>query len=111
MSIDYSDVHEKNRGDDEKNILVTSVMREDAGESGLRPHTFSEYIGQNKAKENLEIFIKGAIKRGEPLDHVLLHGPPGLGKTTLAGIIAAEMGVTLRKTSGPAIEKPKDLAA
>jgi Holliday junction DNA helicase RuvB len=70
-----------------------------------------EYVGQEKAKGNLAIFLEGARRRGEPLDHVLLHGPPGLGKTTLAAIIANEMGTTLRKTSGPAIEKPKDLAA
>ena len=70
-----------------------------------------EYIGQEKAKENLSIFIAAAQKREEALDHVLLHGPPGLGKTTLAGIIAQEMGVNIRITSGPAIEKPGDLAA
>jgi Holliday junction DNA helicase RuvB len=80
-------------------------------ELSLRPKTFTEYIGQEKVKENLAIYIEAALKRKEPLDHVLLHGPPGLGKTTLAGIIANEMGVNIRITSGPAIEKPGDLAA
>lgn len=77
----------------------------------LRPHTLSDYIGQAKVKENLSVYIEAAKNRGESLDHVLLYGPPGLGKTTLAGIIANEMGVNFRLTSGPAIEKPKDLAA
>ncbi|MGN1135442.1 MAG: Holliday junction branch migration DNA helicase RuvB [Oscillospiraceae bacterium] len=77
----------------------------------LRPKTLSEYIGQDKIKENLSIFIEAAKKRSEPLDHVLLYGPPGLGKTTLSAIIAHEMGVNIRITSGPAIEKPGDLAA
>lgn len=80
-------------------------------EVSLRPKTLDEYIGQEKAKENLSIYIEAARRRGEPLDHVLLYGPPGLGKTTLAGIIANEMGVNFRVTSGPAIEKPGDLAA
>lgn len=80
-------------------------------EVSLRPKTLSEYIGQDKIKENLSIFIEAAKKRSEPLDHVLLYGPPGLGKTTLSAIIAHEMGVNIRITSGPAIEKPGDLAA
>jgi Holliday junction DNA helicase, RuvB subunit len=77
----------------------------------LRPHRMKDYIGQKKVKDNLEIFIQAAATRGEALDHVLLYGPPGLGKTTLANIIAAEMGVSIRTTSGPAIERPGDLAA
>ncbi len=80
-------------------------------EFSLRPKTLSEYIGQDKAKENLSVYIEAARRRGEPIDHILLYGPPGLGKTTLAGIIANEMGVNFRVTSGPAIEKPGDLAA
>ena len=80
-------------------------------ELSLRPKTLSEYIGQDKVKENMKIYIEAAKKRGECLDHVLLYGPPGLGKTTLSCIIAAEMGVNIRITSGPAIEKAGDLAA
>ena len=95
----------------EQPLVATSLLREDEGEYSLRPKTLSEYIGQKKAKGNLEIFIQAAKMRHEPLDHVLLHGPPGLGKTTLSGIIANEMGVNIRITSGPAIEKPGDLAA
>ena len=93
-------------------ILAGAPNEEDAPfETSLRPRRLTEYIGQNKVKENLKISIAAAQQRGEPLDHVLLYGPPGLGKTTLANIIAAEMGVSVRTTSGPAIERPGDLAA
>ena len=92
-------------------ITTAASLPEDSAEGSLRPRTISEYIGQEKAKENLYIFINAAKMRNESLDHVLLHGPPGLGKTTLAGIIAQEMGVNIRITSGPAIEKAGDLAA
>ena len=95
----------------EEIITTTASIPEDTGEGSLRPKTLQEYIGQEKAKGNLEIFINAAKMRQEPLDHVLLHGPPGLGKTTLAAVIANEMGVNMRITSGPAIEKPGDLVA
>lgn len=87
------------------------TLPEDNGEGSLRPRYLSEYIGQERAKENLRVFIQAAKMRSEPLDHVILHGPPGLGKTTLAAVIANEMGVNMRITSGPTIEKPGDLAA
>ena len=95
----------------EEPLVTTSLTRDDENEGSLRPKTLNEYIGQAKAKGNLEVFIQAAKMRNEPLDHVLLHGPPGLGKTTLSNIIANEMGVNIRITSGPAIEKPGDLAA
>ena len=84
---------------------------EDVVERALRPRTLADYVGQRKIREQLEIFIAAARGRGEALDHLLLFGPPGLGKTTLAHIVAAEMGVKLRQTSGPVIERPGDLAA
>ena len=99
--------------DFENRIVAPQIIKEDDSETdySLRPKTLSEYIGQDKVKENMSIYIEAAKKRGEPLDHVLLYGPPGLGKTTLSAIIAHEMGVNIRVTSGPAIEKPGDLAA
>lgn len=95
-----------------KRIITTEVQEEDIRtEYNLRPQTLKEYIGQEKAKENLKVYIEAAKARGEALDHVLFYGPPGLGKTTLAGIIANEMGVRMKVTSGPAIEKPGEIAA
>ena len=98
----------------ENRIVAPSQIKQDTTDDidvSLRPKTLAEYIGQQKVKENLKIYIEAAKKRGDSLDHVLLYGPPGLGKTTLSAIIAHEMGVNIRITSGPAIEKPGDLAA
>lgn len=104
MSIDFSK-------DLDTTLVTTSITPLDDGESSLRPKSLMDYTGQEKAKGNLAVYIEAAKRRNEPLDHVLLYGPPGLGKTTMAGVIANEMGVNVRITSGPAIEKAGDLAA
>ena len=95
----------------EEHLLSPAAAAFDAQEVSLRPRRLEEYVGQSRIKDNLRVFISAAAGRGEALDHVLLHGTPGLGKTTLAHVIAAEAGVSLRTTSGPAVEKPGDLAA
>ena len=104
MSIDFTQAYEEP-------LVTTSLTALDEGEVSLRPKRLDDYTGQEKAKENLRVYIEAAKRRSEPLDHVLLYGPPGLGKTTLAGVIANEMGVNIRITSGPAIAKTGDLAA
>ncbi len=106
MSIEFSG----GMSDDER-IVSSRSLSEEENDYSLRPKSMDDYVGQTQVKENLKIFIEAARKRGEPLDHTLLYGPPGLGKTTLANIIAQEMGVNIRVTSGPAIEKAGDLAA
>lgn len=97
--------------DYENRMMSTEYLPEDEGDNPLRPRTLDEYVGQEKVKENLSVFINAAKMRNEPLDHVLLYGPPGLGKTTLSAIIAHELGVNFRITSGPALERAGDLAA
>ena len=98
-------------GEDERFVSTSKIENDDVIENVLRPKTMDEYVGQTKVKENLKVYISAAKKRGEALDHVLLYGPPGLGKTTLANIIANEFGTNFKQTSGPAIEKPSDLAS
>ena len=111
IDFDYTDSEPGDTDFENRIVSTTYTAGDDEAEVSLRPRRMEDYIGQDKAKENLKVYIEAAKMRGDSLDHVLLYGPPGLGKTTLSGIIAAEMGVNLRVTSGPAIEKQGDLAA
>lgn len=111
MASFQSSFNENDYGEEERFVTASKTNEDDVVENILRPKTFDEYIGQKQVKENLLVYIKAAKKRGETLDHVLLYGPPGLGKTTLAAVIANEMGTNFKQTSGPAIEKPADLAS
>jgi len=107
----YSKFITSSKDDEERFVSSSKIEADDQIENILRPRTFDEYVGQSGVKENLKVYISAAKKRNEALDHVLLYGPPGLGKTTLAAIIANEMGSAFKQTSGPAIEKPSDLAS
>jgi len=110
-TISMAIVSKKSQQQDDRIIASSSTEDKDANEFSLRPKSMSEYIGQSEVKKNLSVFIEAAKKRGDPLEHVLFHGPPGLGKTTLANILSKEMNVNIKTTAGPALEKQGDLAA